>query len=244
MPDFLTCGPVLVPPGRAHWIDIAQSPDFPTFAGQPSKVLVIADTPGGSSRYLARLLWQTGGLGAAMEYFDLDHVSFTLSGLWGTSNWSAYIEELARRRTSPNGVLAMILSWVDVTCLSGLGVEITPTHFIQIQVDDLDGQAVAAAAALWDRNGNEDPPYEARYIQAAANQIGAYQKNWDSWSAAQNCARLMIPAEHLAEEPAAVVRTIRDWMEVEEAASIQPPTLSPVVARPSWLRRYRQEKGS
>ena len=138
----------------------------------------------------------------------------------------------------------MILSWVDVTCLSGLGVEITPTHFIQIQVDDLDAQAVAAAAALWDRNGNEDPPYEARYIQAAANQIGAYQGNWASWSAAQNCARLMIPAEHLAEEPAAVVRTIRDWMEVEEAASIQPPTLSPVVARPSWLRRYRQEKGS
>ena len=179
-----------------------------------------------------------------MEYFDLDHVSFTLAGLWGTFNWSTYIEELARRRTSPNGVLAIILSWVDVTCLSGLGVKIMPSHFIQIQADDLDGQAVRAAAALWDSNGNDDPPYEARYIQAAANQIVAYQRNWDLWSAAQNCARLMISAEHLRDEPASVVRNIRDWMEVEGAESIQPPVLSPVVARPSWLRRYRQEKTS
>lgn len=92
--------------------------DFPDRRMPPSRTYVLASVPRTGSTYLSHLLWQSGFLGAPLEYLN-----FLPSGPYGavSDDPQGQIElwrSVLRRRTSPNGVF---------------GIKCFPTQMRQLQ---------------------------------------------------------------------------------------------------------------
>ncbi len=200
MPELETFGPVQMPTGRSPWGDIGATPDFPSFDGSPTTVLAIADTPGSPTHELARSLWQTGVLGAPMEYFDFDHVSFSLIVAWRTPHWEFYVQELKRRRTSPNGVFSVVLSGGDILRLSLLGVDVTPTHVVRMRSED-----------------------QSRHV----GETFELHAEWEAWCDRLHGAQLVVTNEDFRRDPEAVVHAIRNWL---DGRSFEPSVASDPLA--------------
>src|SRR5437762_273022 len=81
--------------------------DFPARADAPGLVYMLASVPRTGSTWLSHLLWQTGCLGAPLEYLNYEP-----AGPYGFANRSASQQQwlwrsALRRRTSPNGVFGL-----------------------------------------------------------------------------------------------------------------------------------------
>src|SRR5690349_5765367 len=81
--------------------------DFPGRPGPPEQVYLLASVPRSGSTYVSHLLWQTGCLGAPLEYLN-----FEPSGPYGFASESPAAQaDLWRSalhcRTSPNGVFGL-----------------------------------------------------------------------------------------------------------------------------------------
>src|SRR4051812_7587966 len=81
--------------------------DFPPHSGRPEVTYLLASVPRAGSTHFSHLLWQTGCLGAPLEYLNFDPngpYGFAASsieaqlGLW---------RSVQRRRCSPNGVFGL-----------------------------------------------------------------------------------------------------------------------------------------
>ena len=81
--------------------------DFPTRAEAPGLVYVLATVPRTGSSWFSHLLWQTGCLGAPLEYLNYEP-----AGPYGFAKNSPSQQQwlwrsVQRRRTSPNGVFGI-----------------------------------------------------------------------------------------------------------------------------------------
>jgi LPS sulfotransferase NodH len=81
--------------------------DFPARAAAPSLVYMLASVPRTGSTWLSHLLWQTGCLGAPLEYLNYESL-----GPYGFANCSPSQQQwlwrsALRRRSSPNGVFGV-----------------------------------------------------------------------------------------------------------------------------------------
>ena len=231
-----------VPPGSSRWTDIGATPDFAEPSTAPDKFLVIAATPGAPTHELARALWSAGTLGAPMEYFDIDHVSFTLATRWGTENWAQYTAELTRRRTSATGVFSLILSNDDLRSLRVIGIELVPSHVILFSAEHPDEQAVRAVSALWKRLGNDEPKYERRTIEGAMQQISRQNTAWETWIDPSRTTTFTVGVQDVLGGADTLLPSILAWMGGEQLPSpMAMPQLHPIPGRSRWLARFREE---
>lgn len=81
--------------------------DFPTRAAAPELAYMLASVPRTGSTWFSHLLWQTGCLGAPLEYLN-----YMPAGPYGFAGQSASQQgwlwrSVVRRRTSPNGVFGL-----------------------------------------------------------------------------------------------------------------------------------------
>lgn len=87
--------------------------DYPDWSGPPARSILICTQPRSGSTLLGEALYFAGDLGCPLEYL---HGGFRprLETEWGVREPDAYIRAMWRRRTAPNGTLAIKLMWRDV----------------------------------------------------------------------------------------------------------------------------------
>ena len=81
--------------------------DFPRRAGPLEKTYLIATVPRTGSTWFSHLLWQTGCLGAPLEYLNFDPAGPYFFAAKSTSTQAQLWESVLSRRRSPNGVFGV-----------------------------------------------------------------------------------------------------------------------------------------
>lgn len=91
--------------------------DYPPWDGPPARSILICTQPRSGSTLLGEALYFAGGLGCPLEYL---HPGFRprFEAEWNVRETDAYIRETWRRRTEPNGTLAIKLMWHEVHALA------------------------------------------------------------------------------------------------------------------------------
>src|ERR1700742_4128747 len=81
--------------------------DFPGRTAPPDCVYLLATVPRTGSSYLSHLLWQTGCLGAPLEYLNFDPVGPYHFAANSPDQQQQLWRSVVQRRTSPNGMFGV-----------------------------------------------------------------------------------------------------------------------------------------
>jgi len=173
--------------------------DFPERAQAPAITYLLASVPRAGSTLLSHLLWQTGCLGAPLEYLNFDPAGPYASASSSPDAQRGTWRSVLGNRTSPNGVFGLkafplqlqqlqrhnpsLLEEVLATILpSG-----RPRHIVYLRRRDRVAQAVSLARAsisgVWRREQESDGANAVEYSQEAleaAERGIAFQENiWE-----------------------------------------------------------------
>ena len=91
------------------WDQFGPAYDFRRFEGS-ARTYLIASTPRSGSHYLGRLLFDTGALGAPLEYFHPNHMQTWRQKL-GAKTSEELFHGLLALRTSPSGWFGIKAHW-------------------------------------------------------------------------------------------------------------------------------------
>lgn len=99
--------------------------DYPIATDPPRRTILLCTHPRSGSTLLGEALYFAGGLGCPLEYF---HAGFRpgIAARWGCATILDYASAVHRRRTDPNGTLAVKLFWRDI---AELALELAPDRF-------------------------------------------------------------------------------------------------------------------
>ena len=81
--------------------------DFPYREALPERVYILASVPRSGSTYLGHLLWQSGCLGAPLEYFNFLPTGHYAAAASVPEKQLEIWRSVIHHRTSPNGVFAV-----------------------------------------------------------------------------------------------------------------------------------------
>lgn len=227
--------------------------DFP--ASTPARLCyAIISTPRCGSSLLAMRLWETGRLGAPLEYFNYQSWMLAMSGRLGAANLPEYLERLLAVRTGPNGVFGFKAHTDHVRFLMlanlwrGLGL----SRLIRIVRTDRLAQAVSLVMAGQSRKYSSldapirAPVYNAESIRAASAYLRQCETQWTQIAAQTDLPILTVDYDRLVADGGGVVR--------EALAFIGPGEAPPVADLPeyrrqadatneAWIARFKAENG-
>ena len=239
--------------------------DFPARPAAPEITYMLASVPRTGSTWFSHLLWQTGCLGAPLEYLNYESVGPYGFAKSSTSQQQWLWRSALRRRTSPNGVFGLkcfpdqlqglqetnaeLLNEVLRTVLSGR------PRVIWLRRRDRVAQAISAARAqlsgVWrqeqERQGGEPRiEYSEATIKTAEHLIEAQESAWQEMFGELGIEPLPLWYEDALAAPEEAVRQVADHIGVEldpEAAVMVPPILKQAEgdAR-DWRDRYTRAK--
>ena len=239
--------------------------DFPLTGGAPSCTYMLATVPRTGSSYLSHVLWQTGCLGAPLEYlnFDKDGPYFFAHG--SPPNQAGLWQSVLRRRTSPNGVFGFKCFPMQLQELheenpellaAVLGAVMPGRHIVYLERRDRVAHAVSYARAtlsgVWRKEQEQGEGPRVEYSEAAlatAEQwIDLQAGAWEQMFGDLAVEPLRIWYEDVVADPAGAAARIADYLGVtiDPAAAVNiPPVLkqSESDAR-AWTERYAQSKGA
>ncbi|MBO0748923.1 MAG: hypothetical protein J2O44_00630 [Porphyrobacter sp.] len=236
--------------------------DFPAYAGVPPRPYLFASVPRSGSTFASHLLWQTGCLGAPLEYCN-----FEPGGPYGHANASpAEQQRLWRmalaRRTSPNGVFGLKGFPIQFEALQqgnpALLVEvmraILPSRerarVVLLRRRDRTAHAISYARAIlsgiWraeqEREGRAEPDYSRLAVERAERMIESQEGAWRAMFADLAIEPLELWFEDVLADPAAAIEMVAGYLEVEvdPAAAVRIPPIerqSQHGAR-AWAKRH------
>lgn len=234
--------------------------DFPVWNGRPRKTYMLATIPRSGSTYFAIRLWQTGLLGAPMEYLNLPIMARLFQRL-GEPPLEDYWRSTMSLRTSPNGVFGykMFMSnYLDISRRHREFLQrITPDHVIYLSRENVVAQAVSYSRAIQTRawfagvHEAQPPAYRYGHIRECENMILGQRAFWEDVFALTQTVPVRVSYEALQADAEATLQTVataigEPWT---AAAAIAVPT----IARQSdglsaeWCQRYvedREQAGS
>src|SRR5262249_9964919 len=126
--------------------------DYPRYEHAPKFQLMIATVPRSGSTAFCNDLWNTGVLGAPMEYLNFRWIE--RHGRWGApiGDVREYWRQRRGVRTSPNGVFSYKMLVPNYFALRkrcpSLLTWLAPTHVVVLTRNDLLAQAVSYAKAI------------------------------------------------------------------------------------------------
>jgi LPS sulfotransferase NodH len=236
--------------------------DFSPFAGAPARPYLLASVPRSGSTFVSHLLWQTGCLGAPLEYCN-----FEPGGPYGHASQSPgeqrrlWHSALARR-TSPNGVFGLKGFPVQFEALQktnpALLVEVLRTvlpsresgKVILLHRRDRTAHAISYARAIlsgiWraeqEREGRAEPEYSRLAVERAERMIENQERAWLAMLADIGIAPLELWYEDVLADPAATLEAVAAFLcvEIDPASSVKVPPIerqSQAGAR-EWARRH------
>ena len=236
--------------------------DFPLRAAPPSRSYLLASVPRSGSTYVSHLLWQTGCLGAPLEYCN-----FEPSGPYGHASQSAVEQQrlwraALSRRTSPNGVFGLkgfpvqfeALHHANPPLLADVMRTLFPSpergRIVLLHRRDRMAHAVSYARAIlsgiWraeqERGGRAEPEYSRVAVERAGNMIESQESAWKAMRADLKIAPLELWYEDVLADPAAALDAVSGYLgiEIDPAAGVKVPPIerqSQQGAR-AWAKRY------
>ncbi len=242
--------------------------DFPTRDQAPEITYLLATVPRAGSTHFSHVLWQTGCLGAPLEYLN-----FEPGGPYGFAANSPEAQlnlwhSVLRRRCSPNGVFGLkafpmqfealnhdnppLLQEVLAAMLPRGG----PRHIIYLRRRDLLAQTISYARAVmtgvWRKeqeastSGSLD--YSQEQLESAERGIVFQQNVWGRMFNDLRIDPLCIWHEDVLADPAAASRQVGDYIgvSIEPASAVQIPQISKQSRgeAEAWMDRYSKARRS
>jgi len=238
--------------------------DFPHYRDPPARPYLLASVPRSGSTYVSHLLWQTGCLGAPLEYGN-----FEPTGPYGHAAnsvaeqlrlWRTVLE----RRTSPNGVFGLKgfpgqfeeLQQRNAALLGEMMRMIIPSRetgrIVLFRRRDRTAHAISYARAMlsgiWraeqERGGRAEPEYSHIAVTRAGKMIEAQEQAWLAMLADLRIVPLELWYEDTLADPAAAIDAVAGYLgvEMDPAAAVKVPPIerqSQQGAR-DWARRHKQ----
>lgn len=208
--------------------------DFNCFGRRPVGSYMLATVPRSGSTYCAIKLWQTGLLGAPMEYlnFRIMGALFNRLGYRMDNETSLppdqvrrYWRDVQRLRTSPNGVFGykMFTSlYMDISRRAPAFLEeITPNYVIYLTRRDVVGQAISYSRAqrsrAWFGDVAEalDVDYDFEHIQSCVQGIEGQKSSWERVFELTSTSPVRIYYEDLLEDDTVVSSQVLDALGIK-----------------------------
>lgn len=240
--------------------------DFPYRSAQPDRTYILASVPRSGSTFLSHLLWQSGCLGAPLEYFNFLPTGHYASVSGSPEKQVELWRSLLHRRTSPNGVFGVKCFPAMVQQLAqsnpALFQEITALllgggdrRLVQLKRRDRLAHAISYARAklsgIWRAEQETAQPAKVDYSQAAVEEalevLGREESAWTSLCANMRIDPLILWYEDVIERPEEAVRKVADYMGVTLDPLMR--VRVPEIRRQSqanaaeWAERHAQAKG-
>jgi LPS sulfotransferase NodH len=221
--------------------------DFPHYSGAPPWPYLLASVPRSGSTYVSHLFWETGCLGAPLEYCN-----FEPNGPYGHASQSAAEQErlwhaALNRRTSPNGVFGLKGFPVQFEALlSGnhaLLAEVLRTLFpspqkscvVLLHRRDRTAHAISYARAIlsgiWraeqERRGRAEPEYSRIAVERAASLIESQEQAWHAMLGDLRIVPLELWYEDVLADPALALNAVAGYLgvEIEPSAAVKVPPI-------------------
>jgi LPS sulfotransferase NodH len=220
--------------------------DFPPYPAPPPRPYLLASVPRSGSTFVSHLFWQTGCLGAPLEYCN-----FEPTGPYGHASRSAAEQLKLWRaalagRTSPNGVFGLkgfpvqfeALHANNPALLGEVMRTVMPSpergRVVLLHRRDRTAHAISYARAIlsgiWraeqERGGRAEPEYSRIAVERAATMIESQEGAWRAMLADLRIAPLELWYEDVLAGPAAAIDAVAGYLGVEidpEAAVEVPP---------------------
>lgn len=238
--------------------------DFPPSLQRPQRTYLLASVPRAGSTYLSHLLWQTGCLGAPLEYLN-----FEPEGPYGFAANSAQLQlelwhSVLRRRCSRNGVFGLKAFAQQLEALQrtnqALLEDVLSTllrngpqrRVIYLRRRDRVAQTVSYARAsisgVWRKEQESEesnlPEYSEEALESAERGIAFQESVWARMFDELRIEPLNLWHEDILSDPEAAARKVAAYVgvEIDSSAAIEVPVISkqsPGEAA-QWAERYRQ----
>lgn len=236
--------------------------DFPLHPSPPPRPYLLASVPRSGSTFVSHLLWQTGCLGAPLEYCN-----FEPAGPYGHAAnspteqrrlWRTVLE----RRTSPNGVFGLKgfpgqfehLQSTNQALLAEVMRTVLPSRedarVVLLRRRDRTAHAISYARAtlsgIWraeqERGGRAEPEYSRIAVERAGKMIDIQERAWRAMFADLGIKPLELWYEDVLGDPAATLDSVADHLavEIDPAAAVKVPPIerqSQQGAR-DWAQRH------
>jgi LPS sulfotransferase NodH len=221
--------------------------DFPPHGVPPSRPYLLASVPRSGSTYVSHLFWQTGCLGAPLEYCN-----FEPTGPYGHASQSPGEQQRLWRtavglRTSSNGVFGLKGFPAQFEALSdsnpGLLAEVMRTLFPSIERArvvllhrrDRTAHAISYARAMlsgiWraeqEQLGRAEPEYSRIAVERAGKLIESQEQAWKAMLRDLTIAPLELWYEDILANPAGTLDSVAGYLgvEIEPAAAVRVPPI-------------------
>ena len=242
--------------------------DFPTRSEPPSLIYMLAALPRTGSTWFSHLLWQTGCLGAPLEYLN-----FAPGGPYGFASRSPSQQHwlwrsVLRRRTSSNGVFGMKCFPDDLQNLQETNPELLnevlgailsgkrPPSVILLRRRDRVAQAISAARAQLsgvyrqeqeERGGEPRVEYSQTAVEQAERLIEANEAAWQEMFRDLRIEPLELCYEDVLAAPQEAVGQVADHvgvaLDTDAAVDVPPIAKQAEADAREWRERYRGSKG-
>jgi LPS sulfotransferase NodH len=237
--------------------------DFPPHPAPPKRPYLLASVPRSGSTFVSHLLWQTGCLGAPLEYCN-----FEPAGPYGHASQSTDEQQrlwraALARRTSPNGVFGLkgfpaqleALHAGNPALLGDVMRTLIPSpergRVVLLHRRDRTAHAISYARAVlsgvWraeqERGGRAEPEYSRVAVERAARMIESQEGAWRAMLADLRIAPLELWYEEVLASPAETLDAVAGYLgvEIDPAAAVKVPPIerqSQQGAR-DWSQRHR-----
>jgi LPS sulfotransferase NodH len=238
--------------------------DFNCFGRTPMGTYMLATIPRSGSTYCAIRLWQTGLLGAPMEYLnfrimgDLFHrLGYTADeeGHIPSGRIEEYWSDVQRLRTSPNGVFGYKMfttNYVEIAQkYPDFLQQITPNYVIYLVRRDLIGQAMSYSRAqrsnVWFADVANTPAvdYDYAHIKKCMKAVENQRQRWEAAFKFTGVEPIRIYYEDLMADSSATIRMILREMGIKEddEAEINVPMINRQTDGVSreWRERFLED---
>jgi trehalose 2-sulfotransferase len=234
--------------------------DFPYREEWPRLGYVLASVPRTGSTYVSHLLWQSGCLGAPLEYLNFLPGSPYAFAHGSPEKQRELWRSLLHRRTSPNGVFGVKcfsaqfreLQQQNPQLLMDVIANLLPqgAKLIRLKRRDRVAHAIsyarAALSGVWHKvQENGDAPavaYSDEAVDHARRLLDHQDADWDMLFREQGVQQLTLWYEDVLEAPEETVRSVANFLAIQldaAAAVAVPPIKRQSQEDPAlWAERY------
>ena len=219
--------------------------DFPQRSHLPERLYVIACVPRSGSTFLSHILWQSGCLGAPLEYLNFLPTSPYSFVSDDPAGQIALWRSVLHRRTSPNGVFGLKCFPAQLRILQQanppLCLEVLTRMFprdgtvraVRLKRRDRIAHSISLARAMRSRVWRKEQEgaqgaqvaFSKEAIDDALAIIDHQEREWDSLFAGTGAAQLTLWYEDVVESPAKAVGAVAEFLDVvlDPAAAVEVP---------------------
>ena len=233
------------------------NPEFDFTASRAAELrYMVASTPRSGSSYLCQLLWQTGRMGAPLEYFNFHAWMPAMTSRLQVMRLREYVERLFQLRVSPNGVFGFKahVEHAQFLKLANLWPVLKPDAIVRISRKDKVAQAVSLVIAnetgvFSSLDGQQSASrYDRQKIADMLRYIEHCDAYWDRLLSGTQTPVKIVWYEQLREHGPDIVSDVARFLGVENAPA--KPVSLPSFRRQAgninddWINRFKSDSSS